>query len=547
LAKVHGIGLPDLATMALVDSVVSEEMLQFQKALVRLGVTLVDAFGKSLAKSDECLELALNDSVNIDEGSLEALELSLVSALITLHALDSEDGLVGRADESRLEKAGEAFGPPPFQSSHIVFKLVGLSYLLLGAERFATFPERFSDPGGNHLPQQYRREFKTFRITIDDQGLPRSATPTLDVDTVEWVTGLLWYALRYGLPIYPSSEELAFELSLISRWVHPPSGELAQAAEQEDYVALVPKIATLFRFYDSGYDRPLKIHRRIAEAMVYCYGVYKEGLRSGFQAKSTPERVASGIGIDPPVAFTTNFDCGLERAFDDLGVSYHVVYPIVERPSHVQKKTGGTQSPKIEWVLKTVCHNVGTGDIKQFSPNYRVVLSSKKFPDPASILGPIIVKLHGSPVDSVGGPDLQFALAPVTPDSQLYHFLILPETVYLEALLQQEAGAIPAWVDAFLQNASSDGHGALWFLGYSMSDWNIRLQVYRQARSAARSATRLGPASKSEYGATKYAIVPYIDVFRWTVLTDMDVEICTGDLGEFADKLDSAFLELGLR
>ena len=131
LAKVHGIGLPDLATMALVDSVVSEEMLQFQKALVRLGVTLVDAFGKSLAKSDECLELALNDSVNIDEGSLEALELSLVSALITLHALDSEDGLVGRADESRLEKAGEAFGPPPFQSSHIVFKLVGLSYLLL--------------------------------------------------------------------------------------------------------------------------------------------------------------------------------------------------------------------------------------------------------------------------------------------------------------------------------------------------------------------------------------------------------------------------------
>src|SRR5262249_50695229 len=92
-------------------------------------------------------------------------------------------------------------------------------------------------------------------------------------------------------------------------------------------------------------------------------------------------------------------------------------------------------------------------------------------PKPGQLIGPMVLKLHGAPCIKDSKPGFK-------------HWLVLSETGYLEALAT--ASHVPTWVLTQLgQNSFS--RRALWFLGYSMSDWNVRLRLFEHCRGGMQS------------------------------------------------------------
>jgi hypothetical protein len=180
------------------------------------------------------------------------------------------------------------------------------------------------------------------------------------------------------------------------------------------------------------------------------------------------------------MALTTNFDMALESAFENLKASYHVVFPIFDSDASVaalpdgknqERSTFPATFPTIVWVIKTVTFFEGGERSVDWTPwNQRdnEGLRDKEF-NPE---GPVIVKLHGSPLEAI-------------PENKLPEYrdycscIVLPESTYLEMILQQDS-PFPGWISRALRTPKSQEVRSLWFLGYSISDWNIRLWLYQQ-------------------------------------------------------------------
>ena len=120
--------------------------------------------------------------------------------------------------------------------------------------------------------------------------------------------------------------------------------------------------------------------------------------------------------------------------------------------------------------------------------------------------GPIIVKLHGS-------PSLEL-------ESRLRHWIVLSEFSYLQAL--GTSARAPYWLEQQLSlkniSAEWDSRGgmgrSLWFLGSSISDWNVRLRLYEDLRR----------------GGRRSSVNQGIDVYRSAILDGLGVEQHIGDL-----------------
>jgi hypothetical protein len=548
---------------------VTDDLISFQIALTRLGTRLVDLTGTCIAKDHECLTPVASYSISLsslgkdDWVKLEGVVGEALERLVALAAREETD-----VQKYATPKGPKEIRPPLLDARRILSKLMGLAILLLGSERYGHLPLK-------GVPVSDRQRMRSYPAILAEQLLGSkvdqsrldSRSPSIRLDEIEWIANLIWYTFRYRIPAYPSTEELAFQLSLLSETSRPPTGELSQAAGLVDYEELVGGLRDLFEFYDSGYPEPPFLHRKLAEAMLYTFGVFKRRLRSTAPSRSAAEEADEDRRINPPLVFTTNFDRALEKAFEQLGICYHVVYPVMEiGQASAPPKPGGPAGSSstlqavgpgvdvdtlhVRWLLRTVVpRGADFGDIQEpYLPHNLLLLRPEDatLPSPQRLLGPVVVKLHGSPLDPVdlavveidpNIPDQEQPIAVKFGRSHLSPFLILSEKVYLEDLLTREKNKRPQWIDQHLRvPADEEDVGALWFLGYSLSDWNIRVQLYGHARQAT-------PSHGREW-AKKYAVDNSVNSFRSGVLSDLKVSFCPIDLEEFASKLEHALQAL---
>jgi hypothetical protein len=435
-----------------------DDIVQLQLSLVKLVVNLTRIFGLRMTEGCICISSPQVSSIQAIEKLGESLQIPIVDTLVAAYKLSVQDR-------------------KRFDAQNIWTKLVHFAY------------EHTDETSWIKICDGLAKEMVLEKIVNRLKGRQfdfKKRGSGLTLSEIAWLTQLLWYSFIYNVPAYPTTSELAFRLSLLSRNVPPRVGELAQAAETiANYKTLVENVSELFEFCDSGLDKKYdELHLAVAAALGFAFESYDE-IAKRISAESKTLSVynhSQQLPPPPPMALTTNFDLALERAFDSLKISYHTVFPVFARqnlggdsvsewaqsdpvvPSSEREDREDRRSlrlPEIVWVVKTV----------QFYKRDKSVdweLWSEKL----EIKGPIIVKLHGSPVESI-------------PKNKLltyrdhYPCVVLPESTYLEMTLQY-ASPFSIWLSNGLKTPKQEKERSLWFLGYSVSDWNVRLRLYEQ-------------------------------------------------------------------
>lgn len=338
----------------------------------------------------------------------------------------------------------------------------------------------------------------------------------LRLDLIQWLSDLLWYSVRYWVPCYPTTAELAFELSLHVINAPVRRAELAQAAqalETENLADLSFRIRLLMDYCEDWQDRhgagdrsTAQFYDAIAAALQHQFDRYSKTAVLDPAVKWT----MADSQLDPPplpMAFTTNFDRALERAFERGGAAFHVLFPVI--PSRARRS--GSELA-VSWKLRS-WHSAeqakATGT--RFEDQYWKDICPEGGNPDIEWRGPLIVKLHGSPSEQPGKSDD-------------HHWVVLSEVGYLQAL---NRSAMPIWVRRQLQDTVEAGEGgrrSLWFLGYSIADWNVRLRLYQD----------------SQVGGPRQTFNRDADPYRMALLTILGITTFLGDLNEFPRYIEKA-------
>ncbi|MEO5363335.1 MAG: SIR2 family protein [Magnetococcus sp. DMHC-8] len=397
--------------------------------------------------------------------------------------------------------------------SGIVRKLLAMAHRLAShttrsADVFVDLVKKYSD--------EIRRGLTGDATTLGDTG-------ELRIEYLEWMSDLLWYTMRFQARHYPTTSELALELSLRDTFTPPITPDLAHVAEGlerqrgsrpgEEYLAqlLRPYIA----YWEDVDKVPQRFHRVITAALYYQYECYT--FRRKLDAASPPPL---------PILFTTNFDQAIERHFSQHRINYHVVIP--------SSDTGQAG----RWKFLT---SRGSG----FSDPIPCEQAISEEGNPAiDLVGPIVVKLHGSPL---------------TPLSQGCHSIVLSESDYLKSMLS--AAPLPRFVERALMDERE-----LWFLGYSMSDWNIKLRLYKHAFGPASHSTGAGvasgfPRSRHTHSSTpaeapacivdpvpirysKHSLVKRVSPYRVAIFQKLNIGLYDGDIHSLSPIIQDALEQI---
>jgi len=446
-------------------------LFELQKALARLGSHLVKVFGKEMLQTRQCVSEVLDYQVPLSDPDRADLLNLLFDA-------------VDAAKDVRQQAARES-GEPRLEAEAIYEKLLVLVCRMC--------PHKAADQCSevvDRCKEHYGEINELRRVGVD-----LKTQKTIRLDELSWLADLLWHTLRYHLPAYPTTAELAFQLSLMIGVTGYPQlrrGELAQIAElQANYENQVEKIRRWFEFCEHKNRPPSDFHLGIAAALQYQFERRRD--------------------LEPwPIAFVTNYDRALEKAFEHLGLKYHVVFPLLVG--------WATESVSITWVFKTIF----PPDSTSAPPGPRDCTDWESAEGPDNLVqGPIVIKLHGSPLEPLpDAKDIGY------PRSQLQHWIVLSESSYLATIVGRES--YPKWIEKELGGTP---RRALWFLGYSISDWNIRLRLYEHLLHTEEAVQTKGGRPM------RLAIDRRFDALRAAVLGPLQVTIYITDLLAFGTAL----------
>jgi SIR2-like domain len=498
-------------------------LVMFQVEIVRAAARLTKYFGMRFADESPSIHRLEDCSVAFDLRSVDAVNPLVRLLAATDIALEMREGAAGEVESPFLAKVPDAQRGLDRQGIHE--GLLALIVGLMGTQR-PTYEEQLA----KHDVEDFGRiPDEVDGGTMDDFG-------RLRLDAIQWMSELLWYTLRYWVPWYPTTAELAFELSLAVRGAPPRRAELAQAAQafENDFKAsdLSTRVGDLVTYCEKvqeRHDGPSRetaaFYYGIAAVLQHQFDMYKKELSRERRALKD-KYISQKPGEDPvttggngraqvpvPLAFTTNFDSALEKIFDESNLSFHIVFPVVK--SSKKEEDEETAGAPI-WMIKT-CH--------PRSERKKPEEEEWEFPDAgvmplASLEGPIIVKLHGSPGMQRDGDVEQ-------------HWVVLSEVGYLQALTNDSWA--PKWLVNQLrwnsdakQTAGSNEvvQRALWFLGYSISDWNVRLRLYEHCKRP---------------GGSRNTVDRAADVYRTAILRHLEVAHCVGDLNKLPGMIFRAF------
>lgn len=528
--------VPVITPSRKVDPELGEHILiKLQAELVRACVRMTRYFGMRLAEERPSIQSLDECSVDVRLASDEGIQRTArecIQRLLSAADLASElEGQVGKAAESPF-LTNVAGATRVLERRQLYRKLLALTVGLIGNHR-----ELYEVELARH-----RRVGGRLSVPTDVEEGTSPSFGKLRLDAIQWMSDLLWYTVRYWVPWYPTTAELGFELSLVVRDGPPRRADLAQAAQalenrgglnSDDRAGakeLAARVGSLVTYCETVQERKESpdwqtkaFYYAIAAVVQYQYEKYKASidavasqrpLKDRFKASDTAESHAK---IPVPLVFTTNFDRALEKVLEDNDLCFHTVFPVL-RGEPEDRDSGApiwmirTQYPKSEHRTSTT--EVWTSICEDTVPR-------------GPFKGPIIVKLHGSP--SLPLEDLA-----------QQHWIVLSETGYLDSFC--EGFKVPPWLARQLSSQERAGSSmkeaprSLWFLGYSISDWNVRLRLYEHCNEH----RRLRGGRRSTVGRPA-------DVYRTAILGRLEVDQCEGDLNELPYMILQTFYENDLK
>ncbi len=294
----------------------------------------------------------------------------------------------------------------------------------------------------------------------------------LTLGEIRWLKELLWWSLRFDVPVYPNSSELAHYLSYqINPSVHRDVRDID-----------LMKVAETLRIdSDLGGNKQLKdLFETIRDNRNPISLNNKETIEISDELILELTEYLFTSNQRYPLLITTNYDTMVETSFEKYTekhkneidtTGYRIIFPML--------KWNGDKFFKptdICWICEThIKHkdgrvNIFYNDIDLEPATNSAADNLKDF----SSLMPTIIKLHGNPLLEIEQiiSGLKKAYSGSSYDSVM-HFTVLTESDYLKSLFLRLD-------DGNIQKILFSRVRSFWFLGYSVSDWNVRTIIYQK-------------------------------------------------------------------
>jgi len=506
-----------------------DSLIDLQIALVRAMRRLTAVFGEEFARQVPSLRELPDCAVSFSLARKKEQDawLKLCEAAAVAKNLrdrkELEPGFLGAEAQGLPPESGRSFS-----GARVYERLVALARLLVSEADEELVSSRFQNTFGNNS------DLSSLGDTLLEAKIQRGR---LRLDMMQWLGDLLEYSFVYWIPRFPTTVELAFELGLAVQSGPPRRPELAQAAQAFDAIdpartSTGDYIKGIMEYCEGGLKNGTgdPVYRRfylaIAAALCDQWDHYKAevGTRIADSAtadadpfKDYPEEkidsaeaAAAPTDVPPPrvafmpIAATTNYDRGLELVFEEFAIPYHVLFPIQ-----------GSRGAVLPWVFRSIVPGENEPDAEMFSGDLEL-------PVTAPLQGPVIVKLHGAPTlpkhrDRHG--------------DRRNHKIVVSEKEYLDAL--QESSSALKWFETEMfmpltqkaRNNPASRTRTIWFLGYSIADWNVRLRLYSHLRGTPGEGRQLRAVNRD------------YDTYRLSILGDLNVALCHGDLSKVPDAI----------
>jgi SIR2-like domain len=443
---------------------------ELQVSLVAIGATLVELFGRKMGDGKRAVVDRTAIEVKIDPGDWPAL-LSQSCQLLDV-ARD-----LGECDDCRLNADG------------IYRCLQAFVYRLIGRRTWETLAGEQVSKANEYLAELVQ--------TADKDDAPGKS---LSLEQLEWVADLLWHTLSYDVATYPSASDLAFRMALGDGTASPfQRRPLAEASALRPTDELAEEIRLwLTETEEKAGVRPF--HQVLAGTLHHLFELHRK------RPANTPV----------PLAFTTNYDRTLELALRAIRSPYHLLCPAYVTETEQPCWIGRTVHPSDDMNARYEWDIVGGSSHLDSDANKDTVYLKVGPSILKDLAGPIVVKLHGSPMDNLDG----------TPFS---HSLVLSEYSYLETIAGHSSP--PPWIGQQLK-----GERDLWFFGYSLADWNIRASLYREATDNPKT-WRADPI--------RGTVNRHVTASQKALLGPMDFVVYLGDLDKITSVIQTILKEMG--
>lgn len=378
-------------------------------------------------------------------------------------------------------------------------------------------------------------------------------TVTLRGEQVEWLTSLVWHVLRFDVPLYPSADELAFQLSMtcwpkgrtddggLTGITKPELSLATQNAADPDRVAT--RVAwAIDRATGSGGRGQYQSEFYASVAMVLLEHA------SRFEPNRRRARTTGGHGYQP-VAFSSSFDWELEVQLvvhaQNSREALTVIVPVMVVAE-------GSPAGLVQWVYATIDHSpANEADAWEAlsQPDWHWVPLTAGDIAPAWPVekGVSVVKVNGSPLhydldgsridehpgllEGLSEPDTGFmqpwAPSGIDGQSVLRHALVLSEFELLRAVSLEIQKLGPDFIEALRADSpqtpqTNEGARRLVFVGHPISDWITRVRVLSRFFMP-QSDTADGTDAQATNILKSYLVGPEADLMRASLLGWADI------------------------
>lgn len=447
----------------------TDSLASLQLALTRLGAEFGILFASTMLESASAVwdTVSYTQRIPDDHPQLETISRLLVEACEAAYALRA-------TPEGRDPTVG--LGAPGIYNH-----LIDLAVSFLDKHDLERLSHEQQGDGAFHdALTQIAAQVSRRMVTDDDAERNRE----LHIYQLEWIADALWHTFRFDKAAYARNDELSFQISLLAD-LHGERIDLPGAAQNAQATVKLSHDVIAAWFRQFGNDAPPEMQN--------LYDALALVLQDQFEAfRKTRER-------DPlePVAFSSTYDLEMERALLRApGVhTFHVVIPVYAYAKDEQEPDQG-------WLRGTLHHgqNVEDTEWEWFAEERELTKRD--------IQGPMLIKLHGSPLHTLPGGPLDDEYLPEY--ERFEHALVLSEHQFLENIVWKDR------LPQFFNRVLLQSNRTYFFLGHSIREWSTRLRLYSQVYrrdSNPRTVARI--AINRAHDPYRSAVLSAIGVQRW--------------------------------
>jgi hypothetical protein len=443
--RVSDVTAPDIAP-------VTDELASLRREFVRLASKATEIFAYGMVDSAVSDIAACKVHVS-HERDIAALNERLVRACLA--ALEQMKTI------HESDKPGVRIG---LDETDVYSRLLDLTYKFMGGQIPPVTAEPFSILASSGMNRDYVNEVHR---DLQNRSVTRDCRHQLFLYQLEWLADLIFHSFSFDGRFYPTSDELSFHAALhIDESDQRPS---SVNVFEKGGDALVEIIPAWFKRYDADAASSSSQMKDFYDALALILLKQDKYWHSNVQ-KLRRE----------PVAVSLNLDLEIEKALERSGVvRYYVAVPVqaATLPRHDLE-----EQVHQRWLLAKFFK-----ERKYKEPTW--AWYSDDMAMDGEIDGPVVVKLHGSPLHRLPipvsqeefdekskgrkDPSTEYIATP-SPEvvySSLKPFVTLSESGYLHNIV------VIRNVPKFFEDIFKDKKRHFYFLGLSTSEWNIRLRM----------------------------------------------------------------------